>query len=111
MRLRVKAFNAGAWRRGSELFHSHLQSGFYHSPTGTCQGKKLYWRGAAKLVNDDDAILLDASSTVYYMALNLKERNRLRVVTNGIEVARLLAQNPSIQSSSLVASCTRMVHR
>jgi DeoR/GlpR family transcriptional regulator of sugar metabolism len=49
--------------------------------------------GAAKLVEDGDAILLDASSTAYYMALNLKDRNRLRVLTNGIEVARLLAQN------------------
>ena len=51
--------------------------------------------GAAKLVNDGDSILLDASTTAYYLALNLKERSRLRVVTNGIEVARLLAQNPS----------------
>jgi DeoR/GlpR family transcriptional regulator of sugar metabolism len=50
---------------------------------------------AAKMVNDGDSILLDASSTAYYLALNLQDRNRLRVVTNGIEVARLLAQNPS----------------
>lgn len=57
--------------------------------------KNCIGAGAARLVSDGDAILLDASSTVYYMALNLKERNRLRVVTNGIEVARLLAQNPS----------------
>ena len=47
---------------------------------------------AAKLVNDGDSILLDASSTAYYLAINLKERNRLRVVTNGIEVARLLRE-------------------
>lgn len=51
--------------------------------------------GAAKLVNDGDSISLDASTTAYYLALNLKERCHLRVVTNGIEVARLLAQNPS----------------
>jgi DeoR/GlpR family transcriptional regulator of sugar metabolism len=57
--------------------------------------KNFIGAGAATLVNDGDSILLDASSTVYYLALNLKERNRLRVVTNGIEVARLLAQNPS----------------
>ena len=50
---------------------------------------------AAKLVNDGDSIFLDASSTAYYLAINLKERSRLRVVTNGIEVARLLAQNPT----------------
>lgn len=61
-----------------------------HSQEKTCIGI-----GAAKLVQDGDAILLDASSTAYYFALNLKDRNRLRVVTNGIEVARLLAQNPS----------------
>jgi DeoR/GlpR family transcriptional regulator of sugar metabolism len=57
--------------------------------------KNCIGAGAAKLVNDGDAILIDASSTAYYLALNLKERNRLRVVTNGIEVARLLAQNTS----------------
>jgi DeoR/GlpR family transcriptional regulator of sugar metabolism len=59
-----------------------------HSKEKNCIGE-----GAAKLVEDGDSILLDASSTAYYLALNLKERNRLRVVTNGIEVARLLAQN------------------
>jgi DeoR/GlpR family transcriptional regulator of sugar metabolism len=48
---------------------------------------------AAKLVNDGDSILLDASSTAYYLGLNLKHNTRLRVVTNGIQLARLLAQN------------------
>jgi DeoR/GlpR family transcriptional regulator of sugar metabolism len=57
--------------------------------------KNCIGQGAAQLVNDGDSILLDASSTAYYLGLNLKERNRLRVVTNGIEVARLLAQNPT----------------
>lgn len=61
-----------------------------HSKEKNCIGA-----GAASLVNDGDSILLDASSTAYYLALNLKERSRLRAVTNGIEVARLLAQNPS----------------
>jgi DeoR/GlpR family transcriptional regulator of sugar metabolism len=61
-----------------------------HSKEKNCIGQ-----GAAQLVNDGDSILLDASSTAYYLALNLKERNHLRVVTNGIEVARLLSQNLS----------------
>lgn len=51
--------------------------------------------GAATLVYDGDSILLDASSTAFYLAVNLKNRNHLRVVTNGIDVARFLAQNPS----------------
>lgn len=52
-------------------------------------------RVAAKEVQDGDSILLDSSSTVYYFALELAARQRLRVVTNGLDVARLLAQNPS----------------
>ena len=50
---------------------------------------------AAALVQDGDALLLDASSTVYQMARQLLDRRSLRVVTNGIEVACLLAQNPT----------------
>ena len=50
---------------------------------------------AAELVEDGDALLLDASSTVYHLAGFLRDRRALRVVTNGIEVARLLAQNPT----------------
>jgi DeoR/GlpR family transcriptional regulator of sugar metabolism len=52
-------------------------------------------RQAALLVNDGDSIFLDASTTVYYLARQLVERQRLRVVTNGIDVARLMAENPT----------------
>jgi len=50
---------------------------------------------AAVLVNDGDSILLDASSTAYYLARALSDRKKLRVMTNGFEVARELAQNSS----------------
>jgi DeoR/GlpR family transcriptional regulator of sugar metabolism len=50
---------------------------------------------AAKLVADGDAILLDASTTVYYVAKFLSERTNLRIVTNCLETARLLSQNPT----------------
>jgi len=52
-------------------------------------------REAAILVKDGDSILLDASSTSYYLARALAGRNKLRVMTNGFEVARELAQNTS----------------
>jgi DeoR/GlpR family transcriptional regulator of sugar metabolism len=52
-------------------------------------------RAAAKRITDGDSILLDASTTVYYMAHQLSLCRRLRVVTNGIEVARLLAKDPT----------------
>ena len=50
---------------------------------------------AADLVEDGDTLLFDASTTVYYLAEFLKDRRNLTVVTNGIEIARSLAQNPS----------------
>jgi DeoR family fructose operon transcriptional repressor len=50
-------------------------------------------REAALLVNEGDSIMLDASSTAYYFAKALSGRRRLRVITNGFEVARELAQN------------------
>jgi DeoR/GlpR family transcriptional regulator of sugar metabolism len=50
-------------------------------------------REAAVLVQDGDSISIDASSTAYYFARALSERRRLRVMTNGFEVARELAQN------------------
>ena len=52
-------------------------------------------REAAVLVNDGDSVLMDASSTAYYFAKALSERRHLRVMTNGFEVARELAQNSS----------------
>lgn len=57
--------------------------------------KEIIAQHAAGLVQDDNSILLDASSTIYYFALALGSKQRLRVVTNGLDVARLLAQNPS----------------
>lgn len=57
--------------------------------------KQRIARRAAEMVTDGDAILLDASTTVYYMAYHLQNRRNLTVVTNGLEVARQLAQNPT----------------
>lgn len=48
---------------------------------------------AISLVHDGDSIFLDASSTVYYFARELSKLKLLRVITNGFEVARELAQN------------------
>lgn len=52
-------------------------------------------RQAALLIQDGDSILLDASSTAYCLARALAGRSRLRVMTNGFEVARELARNSS----------------
>ena len=57
--------------------------------------KKAISRKAAELVLDGDSLLLDASTTIYYFAQALRERKRLRVITNGIDTAQLLAQEPT----------------
>lgn len=55
--------------------------------------KKRIARWAAELVEDGDTILLDASTTVQSMVPHLKERQRLTIVTNGLETARQLARH------------------
>lgn len=59
------------------------------------EAKKQIGYRASQLVQDGDAILLDASTTVYHLAKFLIPKNNLRIVTNNIETARLLSQNPS----------------
>jgi len=57
--------------------------------------KQRIARWASELVENGDTIVLDASTTVYCMAQFLQDRRNLTIVTNGIEVGRKLAQNPS----------------
>jgi ribose transport system substrate-binding protein len=57
--------------------------------------KRWIARYAAELVVDYDSLILDASTTAYYMAEYLAEREGLTVFTNGVEVAFRLAKNPS----------------
>ena len=57
--------------------------------------KQRIARWAADMVEDGDSVLLDSSSTVYHIASFLQDRSRLTIVTNGIEVAFALAQNPT----------------
>ncbi|MFC1976608.1 DeoR/GlpR family DNA-binding transcription regulator, partial [Chloroflexota bacterium] len=52
-------------------------------------------RWAATMVEDGDSILLDASTSVLHMAPFLQERRNLTIFTNGIELGRILAQNPA----------------
>lgn len=57
--------------------------------------KLLIARAASEMIADGDSILLDASSSACALAQALHSRNHLRVVTNGLDVARALAKNAS----------------
>lgn len=75
--------------------HQFQNDSFLRRYNQNVAAKLAIAREAALLVKDGDSILLDASSTSYYLARILSKRTKLRVMTNGFEVARELAQNTS----------------
>src|SRR5437867_7112883 len=58
--------------------------------------KRAIARAAAAMVEDTEAVALDASTTAYYLALELRAKRELVVVTNGLLVATALADAPTI---------------
>jgi DeoR family transcriptional regulator of aga operon len=58
--------------------------------------KQAIARSAATHVRDGDAIALDCSTTCYYLALELRGRRGLVVVTNGLRAADVLSESDSI---------------
>src|SRR4051812_44929327 len=58
--------------------------------------KRAIARAAAALVDEGEAVALDASTTAYYLALELRGKRELVVVTNGLVVATALADAPGI---------------
>lgn len=89
---RLKRVHGGAVLKEQDQFQNHS---FVRRYKQSVAAKLAIAREAALLVKDGDSILLDASSTDYYFARALSERQGLRVVTNGFEVARELAANHS----------------
>jgi DeoR/GlpR family transcriptional regulator of sugar metabolism len=60
------------------------------------QKKQAIARAVAELVRDGESVALDSSTTAYYVALALREKRELVVVTNGLRVAAALAGAPGI---------------
>jgi len=58
--------------------------------------KRAIARAAAALVGEGEAVALDASTTAYYLALELRAKRELVVVTNGLLVATALADAPGV---------------
>lgn len=55
------------------------------------EAKRAIARAAAALVGDGEAVALDSSTTAFYVALELRAKRELVVVTNGLRVATALA--------------------
>src|SRR3954471_17489542 len=62
----------------------------------TEEAKRAIARAAAEMVADGEAVALDSSTTAFYIALELRARRELVVVTNGLRVATALADAPGV---------------
>ena len=89
---RLKRVHGGAVLSDQDQFKNNS---FVRRYKQNVAAKLVIAREAALLVKDGDSLFLDASSTDYFLARELSKRRELRVVTNGFEVARELAENPS----------------
>jgi DeoR/GlpR family transcriptional regulator of sugar metabolism len=58
--------------------------------------KRAIAKRAAAMIGESEAVAIDASTTGYYLALELRSRRELVVVTNGLLVATALADAPGI---------------
>jgi DeoR/GlpR family transcriptional regulator of sugar metabolism len=58
--------------------------------------KRAIAMAAATMVEEGEAIALDSSTTAYYLALELRTKKELVVVTNGLLIAAALADAPGI---------------
>src|SRR6478609_5797420 len=78
------------------LQQGHSEVGFDLRLRLEVDRKRAIARAAAELVGEGEAVALDASTTAYYLALELRSKRELVVVTNGLLVATALADAPGI---------------
>jgi DeoR/GlpR family transcriptional regulator of sugar metabolism len=78
------------------LQHGQAEGGFDLRLRLEVERKRAIARAAAELVEPGEAVVLDASTTAYYLALELRAKRELVVVTNGLLVATALADAPGI---------------
>jgi DeoR/GlpR family transcriptional regulator of sugar metabolism len=58
--------------------------------------KRAMARAAAELVVDGEAVALDSSTSAFFLALELRRKRELVVVTNGLRIAAALADSPGV---------------
>src|SRR6266545_4291209 len=79
-----------------------LPAGLRHEPRFAArlkqhrEEKQRIAAAAASLIADGDSVMLDASSTAFYLAPYLKQRAELTVITNGLNLASELAVSEQI---------------
>jgi len=78
------------------LQHGQSEVGFDLRLRLEVERKRAIARAAAALIGEGEAVALDASTTAYYLALELRNKRELVVVTNGLLIASALADAAGI---------------
>lgn len=78
------------------LTRSQPELGFSRRLQVEAERKREIARAAAATVGDGEAVALDSSTTAYYLALALRSKRELVVVTNGLLAATALADSAGI---------------
>ena len=78
------------------LQRGHSELGFDLRLRLEAERKQAIAQAAAAMVDDGEAVALDSSTTAYYLALELRPKKELVVVTNGLLIAAALADAPGI---------------
>jgi DeoR/GlpR family transcriptional regulator of sugar metabolism len=78
------------------LQQGHSEVGFDLRLRLEVDRKRAIAKRAAAMIGESEAVAIDASTTGYYLALELRARRELVVVTNGLLVATALADAPGI---------------
>ena len=87
---RASAAASGRCSRASRRSASTCACGSRSSESARSRARRRRWS------NEGEAVALDASTTAYYLALELRSKRELVVVTNGLLVATALADAPGI---------------
>ena len=78
------------------LQHGQSELGFDLRLRLEVERKQAIARAAAAMVGEGEAVALDSSTTAYYLALELRAKRELVVVTNGLLIAAALADAPGV---------------
>jgi DeoR/GlpR family transcriptional regulator of sugar metabolism len=69
---------------------------YYKKSNYNLDQKELIGAAAAKLINDNDVVIIDAGTTTLQVAKHIKSKN-VTVITNDLQIATQLASMPSLE--------------
>jgi len=87
-----------------------LEPDFFEEKEKFLEEKRRIGQETSKLVEEDEVIFLEASTTVLQLARNLKNRRNLTVVTNSLDIACELEENKGINLILTAGNLKRRTH-